>query len=461
MAREKVRQLLDLLKQNNRPEEARVRAWLSTQDLTREERLWAEAEVDVCYQQIINPKTDLEKLLASLDLGGFIGTYLSYCKDHPSPMSYHLAMATTMVSASFKRRIWVDTGLAKLYPAMQFMLIGPAGVGKTIATRYALDLIQEFKFNDPLFPIVQMSQGSSVGLFASFATGKMKEGQGLMIVPEMGSLFSGQDYNKDLTGFLCDLFDSGPFVKRLTRTHDEEIINAPAVSAVMCTNPKFLGKAMSEDVLGTGLFRRILVFCEDEIREGKEGLFARDENLVTDMIYKMASASGGYGQADLTPLAEQAWIDIRAFYQKEPPIDHRLDEVWKDIPIQTLKLAMVLALSESLPIPPETPWAPVIQDHHVTKARALVDYSVETMPSVMDMIGENFWARTRQEILAFIKHRGGTAWEIDVVNTFGKKLRPMYVREHLQAMKEAGTLSRVQLTALDNHKEWAWRIVGR
>ena len=465
-----VEQLLKRLQQNNRPPIEKVWRWLDLQPLTSQERTGVDLQIREAYDHLGARVSDsFGDMFRTLDVRGFIKDYVIHTQQMRAPTSYHFATALTLLGASLRRRVHIDHGYFKIWPAVQSILIGPPGIGKSTATEYGImNLARRLK--PPMFNLLADS-GSGVGMFQDLKVICNGEGgntgQGdttaMLYLSEMARFMGGQDYNSDLVSTLTDLFDSKDWSRRSTRTYGAEELHDIAVSALFCTNEEWLAKGLDKEVFGGGFFSRVLVFYETEGREDADGIARPDAARGAAIMAQLGSLRHMLGVATLTHDADAYYANLTKRYRKTSPGDHRLHAVWLRMPPHVLRVAMLLAVSEGLvsqtsdsrPPPP-------IEIRHIRDAETIVKWTVSKLPMVYNLVGKTFWGQIQAEIYNIVEARGGWISHIELSAQMAYKISPRQLNEHLNALVENGILKNRKVKLLDGqHEEPGWQVVGK
>jgi len=471
----KVERFLERIRVNKRPSLDKVWNWLEGQSLTPEERTQVELRIRNEYNQLTTHSDDFGKLVESTGIKGFVKEYLIHTETQRAPTSYHFATAMTLLGASLRRRVFVDHGFFKIWPALQCMLVGPAGIGKSTATDYGvMDLAMSSKV--PHFNLMADS-GSAIGLFADLefiCNGRKKsknkdaiEGQGdttgLIYLSEMSKFISGQDYNKELVAELTDLFDSRARVERSTRGHGKESLKDIALSALFNTNPDWLAKGLDRDVFGGGFFSRVLVFYETLPRPDTDGINLPDIPQGQRIMSQLASCRFMLGPAELSKEAMGLYASLTKKYRESNPGDYRLKPLWLRVPPHILRMAMLLSISESMLMydASNTRPPPEIETKHLEQAEAVLGYIVGKLPHVYNLVGKTFWGDIRTEIFNIIEAKGGWCSKIELKLQMGLKIPPQQLTIHLKALVDDGVIKSHTIRMLDDIDEPGWKLVGK
>ena len=90
-------------------------------------------------------------------LNNFIDAFLAYTEGKGSPRIYRLWSAIFTVGAVCERKVWLTTAKGKLYPNQYILLVGGAGIGKSLCTNIVFDLLSEVRTPETPFHIAPTS----------------------------------------------------------------------------------------------------------------------------------------------------------------------------------------------------------------------------------------------------------------------------------------------------------------
>lgn len=281
-----------------------------------------------------------------------VDLYLNYSKDLPSPIVFRLWTAIHAVGAATERRVWTNIGKLKLYPNLFVFLVGPPGVGKTVAL-------------SPMGEILRKS--GAVGIAPNDLTkqglldalSNCKKGCLINGVPfdyafmalHISELSNFMDqYDTALAGLLTALFDCEAVNEEQKRGKGEKsvIINNPGISFVMGTATQNLGNTISDNMWGSGFMARvIMVHSADKIVP--KDMFAQvdvDETTRGELeigLRRLGEVSGPMGWTDG---AQDLMRDFRLNNETEAPIHNRLTHYTTRRWMHLCKLCMIAALSD-------------------------------------------------------------------------------------------------------------------
>ncbi len=235
---------------------------------------------------------------------------------------------------------------------MFVVLVGPAGVGKTIAIS-PLETILRKSRAVAISPNDVTKQGFLDALAESsrgiLLDGKPYEYHYLaVIVRDLANFMS--KFDNALAGIMTDLFDCPPINAEQKRTHNNgKSIQNPGVSFLMGTTPENLGNTISHELWDTGFMARIiLVYSDEKIRV--KNLFAKPK----DQSDKEAALVAGFaklatlkGPMEWEPDVQDAYNAFNQDPSVGAPSHNRLHQYVTRRHFHLSKLAMIAALSDA------------------------------------------------------------------------------------------------------------------
>lgn len=230
----------------------------------------------------------------------FIDKFLSYTKGRGSPALYRKWTAIFLVGAALERKGWITTAKGILYANQFIFLIGPAGVGKSLCTALAYDLLSAIRTPEsPIYVaptsvtkasladainkaerrIVKLNENPPITAFNSLQ----------VISNELGVFLPAWD--GDFMSTLTDLWDNGRYHE--TRRTSKIEINIPKaqLNILSATTPAYLNSLLPEGAWEFGFMSRVI-----NIYSG--------ETVYTDIFAELDHDGAGYKSlvSDLTDI---------------------------------------------------------------------------------------------------------------------------------------------------------------
>lgn len=384
----------------------------------------------------IDESDDFTPLVEELGLTGWLRDGMEFTSDMEAPNAFGFWSFLTLLAASLKRQCYVDMGYFKIWPAMQTMLVGPSQrVRKSTIGNYIVELGDESERVTRL-----MEEGSQEALKMELQemSDKLGYAAGLLFVSEMATLFGEKDYNKDLVKNLTDLFDSRNYLKRKTITHGEQIIRNMAISALMCTNERWLREGIPQSAYEGGFMARcIIVHCSGTDKRVPIPKLANPDKR-NELINWLKRTQFIEGAAVLSDSAEKYYVERYNQLKDTWPEDTKLHPFWNKYPVHMLKIAMLLSVSKDV----GQRSGLTISDRDMYQADRLLGWSADKLPALYRQLGTTEHGDLSIEVINFIKGKGGTCEEVALGRAMLRRMPKYKLTEILTTFSEYGMISR-------------------
>lgn len=282
-------------------------------------------------------------------LNSFVDAFVRYTNGRGSPELYRKWTAIFLVAAVIERKGWTTTAKGRLFPNQYIFLVGPAGVGKSLCTSTAFQMLSELRTPETPLHIAPTSvtKASLIDRLADAErrivrlseTPPVQSFNSLQVVAnELGVFLPAWD--GEFMSTLTDLWDNGRYAEtRRTSKVNIEIPNTQ-LNLLSATTPAYMNSLLPEGAWEFGFMSRVINIYSGET--AYTDIFAQLDHdgeaykaLMHDLleIYKM------YGEFTFT---DEAKVLINEWAsQGGPPVpDHP-----KLAHYQTRRLAHVLKLS--------------------------------------------------------------------------------------------------------------------
>ncbi len=400
------------------------------------------------------PRKPFVDVLNDLEITGWLRSVTDYADGMESPMAFNFASALAIEAAVLRRRVFIDHRYFEIYPAIQVLLVAPAGMSKTTGADFMLNRIGKPTKAFNILP----EEGSTEGLKKRLSTLAKQSGEasGITVIGELSNFVGKMEYNSTLVQSLCDLFDAREHKDRETVSRGSEKMQNIAVSAIMATNEELLAAAIPPIALGSGLLSRIVTFhvesepkeCPfpgDNIADPKEG-----DRLLADL----AAMQFVKGAAEWARAAKPLYTKFYSNYKKlaVEPDDVRLSGWYiRCAKVHLPRLALLLSVSED----PYRREPPLITERHIHQAEGILKWISLGLPGVYDWIGTSSWGEVRRTILKVFKGRRGRVPEADLARVLGSKMSRKTWMEHLNDMAISGMVKR------ETGQDWEGGVVWK
>lgn len=290
-------------------------------------------------------------------LKNFIDAFINYTEGKGSPRIYRLWSAIFTVGAICERKVWLVTAKGKLYPNQYILLVGGAGIGKSLCTSLVFDLLNEIR--TPETPLhlapTSVTKASLVDALAEaerrivrpLEMSGVLSFNSLTIVPNEFGVFL-PSWEGDFMSSLTDLWDCKHYSETRRTAKINITIPNPQLNMFSATTPAYLNNLLPEGAWEQGFMSRILIVFSGEIIH--TDLFSYDllsggnqdyDNLVHD-LREMYSTFGEMAVSDEAKEAINEWSR-----QGGPPVPShpKLTSYCARRAAHLLKLCMIAAMA--------------------------------------------------------------------------------------------------------------------
>lgn len=256
----------------------------------------------------------------SRKLASFVDGFLRYTEGRGSPAIYRKWTAIFLVAAALERKAWITTAKGVLYANQYILLIGPAGVGKSLCTSLAYSLLADIRTPEitiHLAPtsVTKASLADALNkaerkVFKFTEKVPVKSFNSLQVIAnELGVFLPAWD--GDFMSTLTDLWDNGRYHE--TRRTNKTEINIPnaQLNLLSATTPAYLNSLLPEGAWDFGFMSRVINIYSGE--SNYTDIFAELDhdgvaykNLVTDLT-SIYNIWGEFQITDEVKLAINEW----------------------------------------------------------------------------------------------------------------------------------------------------------
>lgn len=249
-------------------------------------------------------------------LNNFIDGFMKYTDGRGSPTLYRKWAAIFTVAAACERKVWLTTAKGQLFPNQYIVLVGPAGVGKSLCTSLVNNLFTELSSAETPFHLspTSVTKASLVDALGDAERRIIRP----MEIPSINSFNSLTAVINELGVFLpawestfmsalTDLWDNGKYHE--TRRTSKTNISIPKaqVNLFSATTPAYLNNLLPEGAWEEGFMSRILlVYSGENIFTDLFCEFDMDEALYKNLLSDLKSIYSLWGGIKVDDEAKQA-----------------------------------------------------------------------------------------------------------------------------------------------------------
>lgn len=264
-------------------------------------------------------------------LPSFIDGFVRYTEGKGSPALWRKWSAIFAVAAAMERKTWVKTNKGKLYPNMYAVLVGGAGLGKSLCTNIVYELLHQLASPETPYHLAPSSV-TKASLIDQLSLAERRivrpmdippvyAFNSMAIVPNEFGVFL-PSWEADFMNTLTDLWDNGRY--RETRRTNKIDIDIPAAQLNMfsATTPVQLANMLPEGAWEQGFMSRVILIYSGETHY--TDLFAEfdiDEELYNALTTDLKSIYRMYGEFQIQEDVKEA-INAWGKSGGQPAPDH-------------------------------------------------------------------------------------------------------------------------------------------
>lgn len=314
----------------------------------------------------------------------FLRDYLLFTSGNEAHPIYHHYSGLVALSSIISRRVWIPQGYFNIYPNLYVVLVGPAGNRKTTAMSTCKKLLKALE--DIPFSAECQTKESIVQELASYThsfrpdkNSPPEEYHPITICVTELSQFLGFN-SAHMVDFLTTVYDQD-FYDLKTKGKGHETIIGPYVTLLACTTPSWITSYLKQDVISGGFSRRAIFVYETEKAQRVTFPTITDEmasawERVLKHARKLKHTAGEFKWEQ----DAYEWYDD--WYQNlEIPTSQVLAPFYESKHIQVLKIAMLIAISESFDL--------IMRVEYLQTALELINMVEQNLERVFSGIGRN------------------------------------------------------------------------
>lgn len=331
-------------------------------------------------------------------LSNWATAFLEYTSVIPSPEIYRRWTAYNILAGALERRAWTRISGSYLYPNMITLLVGPPGVGKTMAIKEAAVFwAATGLFNLAPSGMTKAAFVDQIGVkMRTFEYNGVTEMYNPMLIAatEFGTLLP--DYDTRFLNVVNDVYDCLPFFEDMTRGGNKLIHHdKPHVNIIAGTQPQYLGDLLPEAAYGMGFMSRIvMVYAGERVVIKMFKSAKRAEKLKLELISDLILIGKLAGEFEWTKEAEDFIENWNRNVTEDAPAHGKLQNYNTRRIIHGVKLAMTTAVSQSNEM--------IVTLEDIKAARAMLVEAEELMPEIFKEMTSSSDAKDLEEIHMFL-----------------------------------------------------------
>jgi hypothetical protein len=319
----------------------------------------------------------------------FIQNFIKYAEGCETPELYDLWSALATLSSVVSRRVWINQGYYTVYPNLYIVLVGAPGGRKTTAMTMCKDMLRELgtiPFAATCMTKEALCRYMSTQCTRKFPipnTTKEKEYTPITLCLTELSHFLGAN-SAHMIDFLTTIYDQEVYDAK-TKNKGDDIIPGPYLTVLACTTPSNITRYLREDVISGGFSRRALFALEMD--EGEPIAFpivtpeaALAWKACVEWAQKLENVAGEFTWTAPATIWYKHWYDD-LFTSLKTHDNIMTRGYYKSKHIQLLKVAMLVALSETLELR--------LDKVHLEVSLEILNKLEKNLPKVFEAMGRN------------------------------------------------------------------------
>jgi len=338
----------------------------------------------------------------------FLYDYRLYTSGNEAHPTYHTFCSLVALSSIISRRVWLDMSYFTIYPNLYVVLVGPPGNRKSSAMSLTKSLLRELAVipfsgecisKEKLVEDMVEQERQIEGLDAKYKNQRIYSPM-TAIVTELSEFLAISQAN--MIGFLTDVYDQ-EFYEHKTKNKGTAVVNGPFLNLLACTTPAWITTYLRSDIISGGFSRRTLFVFETE--KNSRNPFPK----VTPEMAQALSRVVKHANKLLNVKGPFVWSEeAREFYSDwyiklEMPKDENLIGYYDTKHIQMLKVAMLVALSESFDL--------ILEKRHILAALELLSLCERNLARVFQSMGKNNLNTGATQFLDLLKQFPPTTYQ--------------------------------------------------
>ena len=292
--------------------------------------------------------------MAKRQLASWLDGFDKYTENLGSPAIFRKWAGIFTLAAALERKVWTTTAKGVLYPNLYVVLVGPPGVGKTLATSIGYDLMEELEKHHlaptsvtkaSLIDALNAADRHIIDL--THNPPKISFNSLTIMSDELGVLIP--EYSNDFMNILTAIYDCRVYAETRRSTKLSIKIDAPQLNLIAATTPSYLSNLIPEGAWDQGFMSRVIMIYSGE--QAPTDLFkitATDKILFKKLQEDLKSIGENlFGAMTFTPEAAEAITDWHMKKGPPRPEHPRLNNYSSRRTAHLLNLSMIASVSIS------------------------------------------------------------------------------------------------------------------
>lgn len=269
------------------------------------------------------------------------------------PIDLHTWACIASIAACVADRVWVTKLGKKLTPALYTMLVTSSAAGKggavDVLTSYLEDLVPVNMYSGVITAqkLVQMMAGAKVKKRSTEGEITKEPSKIFLVTEELGWCLGNGPPAVEFIRCMTGIYNKGSKIQKATVTSGRSVIHKPSLNWFAGTTIEWLIDSLPKNAIEGGFIGRLIIVDADRSKvRHRDAIFPPDREEVIEHLKKRFRRLTEIG-GEFRVTKEAREIEDQWYYSRPEPDDARLMPIWRRQHDHLLKLAMVLALSES------------------------------------------------------------------------------------------------------------------
>lgn len=365
----------------------------------------------------------------------------SVTEETESPEEYWLWAGLFTVAATLQRKVWIDYGIARIFPNLYVMFVAPPG-----ETRKEAPLVLAGKLlnavGQPLFADSPTRRAMSKYMAENFE--KTQVGFLTAISKELSS-FLASDL-KNVLGFLTDLYTCPSEWGHTTGSQGDDHIGNICINFSAATTPNWISDNLPQEAIGGGWTSRVIIlsgFKRTKLIAIPKGIPKEAMNELINGLGRIALVEGAISWPKESQEFFKTWYDnlhAKDYYGT----DDRIRGFISRAHICVLKIAMILCVIDSS--------NKILAPDFIGQAIDLVEAIIATSHNAFNSYGKSVLSLEKHKVLEQIKNCAKVGKLLSFKHLMKWNLRDLSKIELKGILEEFETAGLIQLysSGVDN-----------
>lgn len=364
-----------------------------------------------------------EDLQDILPRRGLLSEYVEYTSHSEAPLAYHVFSFLCGVGSIINRRIWLDMGYYRVFPAIGVIILGPSGIKKTSATDILVRLLGDVGtvkiYSEKLTP-------------EALIDGMKGDATGLLYAPEMTVFLNKVKYNEGLIQLITRFMDCPDHWESGTIMRGKCALTNIAISSLMCSTSDWFIRSTPADSFGGGFIARNLLVVQESSARCEPIPNPGDPGIRTRLVQELARIHSLEGPMTFSKEAMQLYVDwYRGEHQIESKSpDHEIMSTYYNRkPDHIKRVAISLHMVEHGDF--------ILCLDCFERALSLLNWLERFIPRLLEQMFRSSTGEELELVYRIIRQQG-TIGHSDLIRRVGYTMDAQRVKGIILSLKEAG-----------------------